>query len=126
MDHSQQDKSTDTNDLSDADVVLRPKREPSPRKRATRPRKPKKVEPQDDYPDELPEIETEFILNHEDNDDDPTFDIDNLPDVDGDSSDLCDDSMDEINDPISVAELDLLEPKAKRRKTTAIDTGPIK
>lgn len=126
VDHSQQDKSTDTVDLPAADAIVRPRREPSARKRSTRPRKPKKLEPLDDYPDELAEIETEFILNHDNTDDDPTFDMDNMPDVDGDSSDLCDDSMDEAADPISVAELELLEPKAKRQKAIPVDTGPFK
>lgn len=105
--------------------MLQPKREPSTRKRSTRQRKSKKIEPQDDFAD-LAEIETEFVLNHDEDDDDPTFDMDNLPDIDGDSSDLCDDSLDGIVDPISVADLDLLEPRTKRRKATSIDIGPFK
>lgn len=70
------------------------------------------------------EIEAEFVLDNDDTENDPSFDMDDLHCQD--SSDNNDDSLEEMTDSIIVSELEVLKPKAKRRKPKPIETGPVK
>lgn len=94
------------------------------RRRSTpRTRKPKKIEPEDFLVDEE-EIEAEFLVNNDDIENDPSFDMDGFDYQD--SSDNNDDSMEEMTDSIIVSELEVLQPTAKRRKRRPVEAGPFK
>lgn len=119
------DKSTDTNDLS-IDEDFNPLKYVT-RKKSTRTRKPRKVQVKTDYLyDDEEAIEAEYLLGNDNHDVDPTFDMDEVPDADQDSTDSNNDSMDERMDSITVSELEVVKPKSRRRKSNPFEVGPMK
>lgn len=122
-----QDKSTDTGDLSSVDDFSPLKYETVTRKKSTRTRKPRKIQIKTDYLyDDEEAIESEYLLDNDNHDIDPSFDMDGVPEPDQDSTDSNNDSMDERMDSITVSELEIVKPKSRRRKTNPFEAGPIK
>lgn len=121
------DKSTDTSDLSIAEDFNPLKYETVTRKKSTRTRKPRKIHVKTDYLyDDEEGIEADYLLDNDNHDIDPTFDMEEMPDADQDSTDSNNDSMDERMDSITVSELDVVKPKTRRRKTNPLEAGLMK